>query len=71
MNILEITTTVLTALLTIITSYILIKQYKLDQKKFQFEHFERRYFVYRKVMDYIAHVVKEGSTLPEEMMELK
>ena len=71
MNALEILIAVWTAVLTLVATYVVVKQYQLEKTKIKFEHFERRYNLYKKVMDYIASVVREAATTTQEMFEFR
>lgn len=71
MNALEILIAAWTAVLTLVATYVVVKQYQLEKTKIRFEHFERRYNLYKKVMDYIASVVREAATTTQEMFEFR
>ena len=68
MNTLEILIAIWTAILTLVATYVVVKQYQLEKTKIKFEHFERRYNIYQKVMDYIAGIVGEATTSLRDMM---
>ena len=68
MNILEILITIWTAILTLVATYVVAKQYQLEKTKIKFEHFDRRYNIYQKVMGYIAGIVREATTSLTDMM---
>ena len=71
MNTLELLIAIWTAVLTLVATYVVVKQYQLEKTKIKFEHFERRYNLYKKVMDYIASVVREAATTTQEMFEFR
>lgn len=68
MNTLEILIAIWTAILTLVATYVVVKQYQLEKTKIKFEHFEKRYNVYKKVMDYIASIVSEATTSLKDIM---
>ena len=68
MNIPEILIAIWTGVLTLVATYVVVKQYQLEKTKIKFEHFERRYIIYRKVMEYIASIVGEATTSIKDIM---
>lgn len=71
MNTLEILIAIWTGMLTLVATCVIVKQYQLEKTKIKFEHFERRYNLYKKVMDYIASVVREAATTTQEMFDFR
>jgi hypothetical protein len=71
MNILDILTAISPIVLTTVATYIVIKQYLLERKKTKFEHFDKRYNIYKRVMEYIANIVGNATTSVKEMVDYR
>lgn len=71
MNVIEYLTAILPIVLTGVATYIIIKQYKLDKKKFISEHFNERYAIYRTVMRYISDIVVNANTSIKDMLSFR
>ena len=67
--ILEILTGISPIILTAVATYIIIKQYLLDKKRFKMEHFEEKYQIYKKTMAYISVIVANATTTVSEMIQ--
>jgi len=71
MNIIELLTALSPVVLTAVATYILIKQYSLDKKKFRLEHFDSRYQIYVRTMDYLSSIVANATTTANEMLDFR
>lgn len=71
MNIFEILAALSPIVLTAVATYILVKQYSLDKRKFNLEHFDKRYTLYKKTMNYLSKLVANAKTDTQELLEFK
>jgi len=71
MKIFEVLTALSPIVLTAVATYILIKQYSLDQRKFKLEHFDNRYNLYKKTTDYLSLLVENAKTDTIELLNFK
>ena len=71
MGITEVMTVITPIILTIVTTYIVIKQYQLDRKRYNLEHFDYKYKIYKSVMRYLGRLVGNADTTVAEMMEFR
>ena len=71
MNVSEFLTALSPIILTTVATYILIKQYLLDKRRFKLEHFDKRYRLYKKTMDYLAHLIANAKTDTKELLDFK
>lgn len=71
MNVFEFLTAVSPIILTTVATYVVIKQYLLEKKKLKLEHFDRRYNIYKRVMDYISNIVGNATTTVREMVDYR
>lgn len=71
MNIFEVLTALSPIILTIVATYILVRQYQLDKKRFRLEYFDQRYAIYKSVLRYLADLVANADTTTEKMFEYK
>lgn len=71
MIVIEYLTAILPIVLTGVATYIIIKQYKLDKKKFISEHFNERYAIYKIVMGYISDIVANANTSIKDMLSFR
>ena len=67
MNFIEIVSALLVPLIAIITTYIAVQQYRLEKARLKFELFEKRYMVFRTIMETIGTVTRKGRVTQEEL----
>ena len=60
MIIINILSALLTPIIAIVTTIILIQQYRLEKKSMRFQLFEHRHQIYNVVMKFISEVVSNG-----------
>ena len=71
MEVLEFLTAISPIILTIVATYVVVMQYRLEKKKFKLEHFDNRYKIYKTVMNYISDMVGNADTTAEAMLRFK
>jgi len=70
-EILKILQGLLTPVIAIVTCYIAWQQWKTNQRKFNFDRYERRLKVYEEVVRFIGVGIREGDYKNEELMSFK
>ncbi len=71
MKVIEILTALSPIVLTTVATIILIKQYRLDKRKFKLEHFDKRYNLYKKTMNYLSNLVANAKTDTTELLNFR
>ena len=71
MNVLEILAALSPIILSVVVTYIIVKQYQLDKQKFKQKFFDKRYDIYKTVMRYLSEMLANANTTSEELFEFK
>jgi len=71
MDLIEVLTALSPLVLTMVATYIVIKQYSLDKKRFKLEHFDKRYDLFKRTMEYLSLLVSNAKTDTNELMTFK
>jgi hypothetical protein len=69
MTVFEILTALSPIVLTLVATYIIVKQYQIDKKKLHFQFFEQRYAIFKVVMNYLRDLVANADVTPEQMFK--
>jgi hypothetical protein len=61
----DLSSALLTPIIAIVTTIILINQYRLEKRKLRLQLFEKRYPVYLATMEYITTMMRDGKSTSE------
>ncbi|MEO0511075.1 MAG: hypothetical protein AAF065_14590 [Verrucomicrobiota bacterium] len=64
-DIAELSSALLTPVIGVVTTIILVNQYRLEKRKWKLDLFDKRYAVYRATLEFIAAMMRHGKCTPE------
>lgn len=67
MNTINILSALLTPVIAVVTTYIMIQQYRLEKRNYSFQLSEERHIIYTSVMNFISKVVQDANASREDI----
>lgn len=65
----ELLAALLTPVISVVTTIILINQYRMEKKRWRLDLFEKRYAVYRATLEFISSIMRQGKCTPESQSQ--
>jgi hypothetical protein len=64
-SIADLSSALLTPVIGVVTTIILVNQYRLERRRWRLDLFEKRYAVYRAALEFIYSMLRQGKCTPD------